>query len=208
MTEEIIIDYKKECSNLLAEKNALLCRYEEIREQLKQAENTVNECHKYLAELEDKIERLEQENKDLKKQIESDKGLITIGGKQQYEYLQRIDELKKTVENQKLEYEELQCDLSEVENACGCYQSENAELKQENEELKELNKKICEDWEKEIKVYWNALEEIREIEILAYYPKGVPEEPLSQRDFILGAINEYEKRRIKILNKINEVLNE
>ena len=85
-----------------------------------------------------KIERLEQENKDLKKQIESDKGLITIGGKQQYEYLQRIDELKKTVENQKLEYEELQCDLSEVENACGCYQSENAELKQENKELKEM----------------------------------------------------------------------
>lgn len=49
---------------------------------------------------------------------------------------QERDELKKTVENQKLEYEELQCDLSEVENACGCYQSENAELKQENKELK------------------------------------------------------------------------
>lgn len=48
---------------------------------------------------------------------------------------QERDELKKTVENQKLEYEELQCDLSEVENACGCYQSENAELKQENKEL-------------------------------------------------------------------------
>lgn len=136
MPEEIIIDYKKECSNLLAEKNALLCRYEEIREQLKQAKNTVNECHKYLAELEDKIESLEQE----------------------------CDELKKTVENQKLEYEELQCDLSEVENACGCYQSENAELKQENKELKAetLQWKQIKDMANNNK-YRSALEEIREI---------------------------------------------
>lgn len=177
-----------------------LCKCDDVQDctykQLKQAENTVNECHKYLAELEDKIEsleqenkslyeeknclhkiidrllenagyskdiasaedfedvyedmqrkinelaELEQENKDLKKQIESDKGLITVGGKQQYEYLQRIDELKKTVENQKLEYEELQCDLSEVENACGCYQSENAELKQENKKMQDILRSI------------------------------------------------------------------
>ena len=84
-------------------------------------------CHyKQTERFKAKITRLEQENKELKKQIESDKGLITVGGKQQYEYLQKIDELE-----------------------------------QENKELKELNKKICEDWEKEIKVYWNALEEIR-----------------------------------------------
>lgn len=86
MTEEIIIDYKKECSNLLVEKNALLCRYEEIREQLK--------C-------------LEQENKDLKKQIESDKGLITVGGKQQYEYLQRVEELEQ-------ENKELRCEVEQL----------------------------------------------------------------------------------------------
>ena len=46
------------------------------------------------------IKRLEQENKDLKKQIESDKGLITVGGKQQYQYLQKIDELEQ--ENKEL----------------------------------------------------------------------------------------------------------
>lgn len=104
---------------------------------------------------------------------------------------QERDELKKTVENQKLEYEELQCDLSEVENACGCYQSENAELKQENKELKELNKKICEDWEKEIKAYWNTLEEIREI-VKPYLTdcQGSLCEPIDE-----------------VLNKINEVLN-
>ena len=39
----------------------------------------------------------------------------------------------------------------------------NESLKQENRELKELNKTICEDCSKEIKVYWNALEEIKEI---------------------------------------------
>jgi hypothetical protein len=46
------------------------------------------------------LKRLEQENKELKKQIESQKGLITVGGKQQYKYLQRIDELEQ--ENKEL----------------------------------------------------------------------------------------------------------
>ena len=36
---------------------------------LRQAENTVNECHKYQAELEDKIDHLEQENKELRGEI-------------------------------------------------------------------------------------------------------------------------------------------
>lgn len=46
------------------------------------------------------IKRLEKENKDLKKQIESQKGLITVGGKQQCEYLQEIDKLQR--ENKEL----------------------------------------------------------------------------------------------------------
>ena len=50
--------------------------------------------------IEEAIKRLEQENKELKKQIESQKGLITVGGKQQYEYLQRVDKLEQ--ENKKL----------------------------------------------------------------------------------------------------------
>ena len=52
--------------------------------------------------LKNEIIRLEQENEKLKKQIESDKGLITVGGKQQYQYLQRIDELEQ--ENSLLSY--------------------------------------------------------------------------------------------------------
>ena len=38
--------------------------------------------------------RLEQENADLKKQIESQKGLINVGGKAQNEYLKEIAELR------------------------------------------------------------------------------------------------------------------
>ena len=45
-----------------------------------------------------KIERLEQENKDLKKQIESDKGLITVGGKQQYDMTMAYDKCKTALE--------------------------------------------------------------------------------------------------------------
>lgn len=44
-----------------------------------------------------------------------------------------------------------------------CYYKQLKRLEQENEELKSLNKKICEDCSKEIKVYWNAFEEIRKI---------------------------------------------
>lgn len=103
-------------------------------------------------------EELEQENRDLKKQIESDKGLITVGGKQQYEYLQKINELE-----------------------------------QENKELKDLDKKICEDWGKEIKVYWNTLEEIRKI------AKDIIENDVYENSDVKAE---------KILDKINEVLNE
>ena len=58
-------------------------------------------CHyKQTERFKAKIDRLEQENKDLKKQIESYKSLITVGGKQQYEYLQKIDKLEQ--ENKEL----------------------------------------------------------------------------------------------------------
>jgi predicted methyltransferase len=63
----------------------------------------------------DEVIRLKQENERLKKQIESDKGLITIGGKQQYQYLQRIDELEQ--ENKELkEMYRLSCLKCEYKN--------------------------------------------------------------------------------------------
>jgi hypothetical protein len=95
--------------------------------------------HKYCDEIDScyfkRCKRLEQENKDLKKQIESDKGLITVGGKQQYEYLQKIDELEQ----------------------------ENKELKKQLLEDKILDKEI-ESLSRE-DVYRSALKEIKEIAI-------------------------------------------
>lgn len=44
------------------------------------------------------LKRLEQENKDLKKQIESDKGLITVGGRQQYEITMSYNKCKTALE--------------------------------------------------------------------------------------------------------------
>jgi predicted RNase H-like nuclease (RuvC/YqgF family) len=73
--------------------------------------------------------------------------------------------------------------------------AENKRFREENKELKELNKKICEDWEKEIKVYWNTLKEIR---IIA-----------GQR-FVSGLNEEadaYNNDMDEIENKIDEVLN-
>ena len=66
-------------------------------------------------------------------------------------------------------------------------------LEQENKELKSLNKKICEDCSKEIKVYWNALEEIRKI------AKDIIENDVYENSDVKAE---------KILDRINEVLNE
>lgn len=41
---------------------------------------------------------MEVENKELKKQIESQKGLITVGGKQQYETTMAYDKYKTALE--------------------------------------------------------------------------------------------------------------
>lgn len=76
-------------------------------------------------------------------------------------------------------------------NTINFYIPELKRLEQENKELKELNKKICEDWEKEIKVYWNALEEIKE-DIRSFY--GCED---SSNDYKL----------VNMIDKINEVLN-
>ena len=93
-----------------------------------------------------------------------------------------------------------------------CMYKQLKRLEQENRELKaykDVNEDFKQAWDElneKYKQLRSALEEIREIEELAYYPKGMTEIPLSQRDFILNAINNYEQRRIKILTKINEVL--
>ena len=170
MTEEITIDYKKECSNLLAEKNALLCRYEEIREQLKQAENTVNECHKYLAELEDKIESLEQENKSLYEEKSClhkiiDRLLENAGYSKDiasaedfedvYEDMQRkINELAELEQENKELKIYIESNKQQVEEA-EILVMDNDRLQQEVENLKDI---IYYDVEK----YRSALEEIRE----------------------------------------------
>ena len=63
------------------------------------------------------LSRLEQENKELKKQIESDKGLITVGGKQQYEYLQRVEELEQENKELKTKLDVFAFTISQYESA-------------------------------------------------------------------------------------------
>ena len=77
-----------------------------------------------------------------------------------------------------------------------CYFKRCKRLEQENKELKSLNKKICEDWEKEIKVYWNALEKIKD---LCIHYKNTNDKCITNcyAHFIVTDL---------IQNKINEVL--
>ena len=81
-------------------------------------------------------------------------------------------------------------------------------LKDEVSEFLRIHKTMSSKYEEAKQTYKQALEEIRDIIELTYYSKGISEEPLSQLDFMLDAINDYEQRRIKILIKINEVLND
>lgn len=84
MTEEIIIDCAFYKDGVCASPINKTCEY---------CKNIdVSKCyHKQL-------KRLEQENKDLKKQIESQKGLITVGGKQQYDMTTAYDKCKTALE--------------------------------------------------------------------------------------------------------------
>lgn len=73
----------------------------ELKDELKRLEQDIKQLTQWLDEARrnadfwcDKCTNLEQENNEIKKQIESQKGLITVGGKQQYQYLQKIDELE------------------------------------------------------------------------------------------------------------------
>ena len=103
---------------------------------------------------------------------------VTFNG----EYIDKLKELKDTADTMLMANDIKKQDIDSLREANTRLEQENEKLKkevkqigsdfikkgdyareleQENRELKELNKKICEDWSKEIKVYWNALEEIK-----------------------------------------------
>lgn len=123
------------------------------------------------------IKRLEQENKELSFAIE------------------------KCLENAGIECDDEEQALRSLPmlgNAHYKVLVEKEELEQENRELKALNNKICEDCEKEFKVYWNALEEINIT--VKQLLKGVSSNCINNTPY-LTALSLIE-------NKINEVLNE
>ena len=88
-----------------------------------------------------------------------------------------------------------------------CYFKQFKRLQEENEELKKRqitkNGFICDCEENE--KYKQALEKIREILMYKIY---VLKEHASQLDYMCYVLDKFEKIRIKILTKINEVLND
>jgi hypothetical protein len=138
------------------------------------------------------LKRLEQENKNLKKQIESDKGLITVGGKQQYQYLQRIDKLEQ--ENKELkEWKDKVVKL--FESACRCkYLNEESDIcSYTNKKCININKCVYK-YQELSENYRSALEEIKEIAM------GIMDDDIDEGSAYYDAD--------QIINKINEVLNE
>ena len=143
MTEEIIpksiktYTLMKNTNNTLEGIEAItfLIRQVALDEAYKESDNVILMSAVTFNLIKEQLQRLKQENDNFETLAKS--------------LYKRIEELEK--ENEALAFRER------------LYKADYEASEQENKELKELNKKICEDWEKEIKVYWNALEEIREI---------------------------------------------
>lgn len=97
--------YYKECKRLEQE-NKELKAYKDVNEDFKKAWDELNKKYIEVLKLaklnadsnEYCLKKLEKENKNLKKQIESQKGLITVGGKQQYEMTMAYDKCKTALE--------------------------------------------------------------------------------------------------------------
>lgn len=85
-------------------------RLEQEKKALKKANEISIEKVTVTAEAK-RLQELEQENKELKKQIESQKGLITVGGKQQYEMTMAYDRYKSALE-------EIRENLKKIFNVC------------------------------------------------------------------------------------------
>lgn len=129
------------------------CHYK----QLKQAENTVNECHKYLAELEDKIERLEQENKELSKLIRGTKDYAEVCSvcKDEVTIYPNISGRTNYTQN------EVECrTLAQIITRKNNLEQENKELKEKVKSRESELANMTEQANMRINTYRSALEEI------------------------------------------------
>lgn len=94
-----------------------------------------------------------------------------------------------------------------VKDSCTVYKwlLEHKRLQKENEKLKKLKCKFKEYCTCDTEKYRSALEEIREILMCKIYGLN---ENASQLDYMCYVLDKFEKIRIKILTKTNEVLND
>ena len=135
MTEESLADY---ITRLGQERDELKENYKEDHAELLMARSEIESLKSNLEEFARRADfagkendKLKQENKELKKQIESDKGLITVGGKQQYQYLQRINELEQENKEEKKAY-------NECVHYLACMTEQRNKLKTALEEIKRI----------------------------------------------------------------------
>lgn len=90
----------------LEQENRELKAYKDVNEDFKKAWDELNKKYTEVLKLAKEnadsneycLQELEKENRELKKQIESQKGLITVGGKQQYDMTMAYDKCKTALE--------------------------------------------------------------------------------------------------------------
>lgn len=213
MTEEIIIDEQdktKKHRNNEIDCLHFCCRKGENGKVLFWCDFYDDHCDNYTGCYYRKYLRLEQERDKLRAELHSKVEFIQEQRTIINEYVKEIEIYKqcqgkrasKREEELKQENKELKEKYSHVLKLAKTNADSNEyclqELEKENKELKALNKKICEDCSKEIKVYWNAFEEIREIAENAKEDRyATKSEDYTEGMHTIGCY---------VLDKINEVL--
>lgn len=121
-------------------KNVAVCYYKEYKRKEQECERLKNER---TVDLVKQLDQLKAENKQLKRQVENDKVLITNAGKQNYQLVQEYDRLKAENEELKKELDKVYEDikLSPLCYKCSeedCLKKEIDKLKTENESYKKM----------------------------------------------------------------------
>jgi len=159
-----------------------------LYKQLKQAENTVNKCHKYQAELEDKIDSLEQDSKQLTQWLDEARNNADFWCNKCTSKEQENKEQKAQVDYLSKRETELISEITDIV----------ADNKSFNEVLIDFSKRMVnqrENYYKEYNKYRAALEEIKD------YADALYNEPL-----IDGSKIRLHSGMYRIKTKINKVL--
>lgn len=152
--QEVMDNYVNLDLSRVKEYNELVDKYkakeqecEELKSDLTDLSKIIDCKNGTILTFKEQLDQLKADNEELKRQHESDKGLITSTGKMNYQLIQEYDKLK--AENEELKktimYKCPQCGDEYLSPIGASLYEENNKLKQTLAEIKEIAKNGCYD---------------------------------------------------------------